>query len=110
MKTRNITTIITATALLGLAPVVLHAGEEPAADMAEKRASKFDKLDKNADGSLSKDEFMAAPNNQQNPERAAKAFAKMDQDANNALSKEEFVSAGNKKSKGGEQSGAADGE
>lgn len=109
MKTMNIT-IITATALISLAPVVLHAGEEPAADIAEKRAKKFDKMDKNADGSLSKDEFMAFPKNQQDPERAAKVFAKADKDANNALSKEEFTSAGGKKGKGGEKSGAAESE
>jgi len=46
----------------------------------------------------------------QDPERAAKVFAKADKDANNALSKEEFTSAGGKKGKGGEKSGAAEGE
>jgi len=109
MKTMNIT-IITATALISLAPVVLHAGEEPAADIAEKRAKQFDKLDKNADGSLSKDEFMAAPKNQADPEKGGRVFARKDKDANNALSKEEFTSAGGKKGKGGEKSGAAEGE
>lgn len=98
-------TMITATALISLAPVVLHAGEEPAADIAEKKAKRFDAMDKNADGNVSKDEFMATKKNQEDPERAGKVFAKLDKDANGILSKEEFLSGPDK---GKKRAGAPD--
>jgi hypothetical protein len=106
MKAIKTITIITATSLIALAPVALRAGEEPAADRAEKRAKAFDAMDKNADGNLSKDEFMATKKNQEDPERAGKVFAKLDKDANGILSKEEFVSGPDK---GKKKAGASDG-
>ena len=51
---------------------------------------RFKKLDTNADGSLSPDEFKASPMAQRNPERANEIFKKMDADANGSVSLDEF--------------------
>ena len=101
MKTLKTTILVTATAMLGISSAVLHADEDSGPDMAAARAKKFDLLDKNADGCLSKEESMATEKNQQNPERAAKGFERTDKDANGSLSKKEFVN-GPKGGKAGE--------
>lgn len=103
--------ILSVTALLGsLALVSLSHSAEPAANdegtKKSNRAVQFGKLDKNADGSLSKDEFMDRPSIKSDPasaEKAAKAFSKMDANGDGVLSKEEFVHAGKKG--GGEANG-----
>lgn len=51
----------------------------------------FKKLDANGDGSISKDEFKAAPFAQKDPERAEKGFEHRDKDKDGKLSKEEFT-------------------
>lgn len=51
----------------------------------------FKKLDANADGSVSKDEFKAAPFAQKEPEKADKMFAFKDTDKDGKLTKEEFL-------------------
>lgn len=50
----------------------------------------FKKLDANGDGSLSADEFKAAPFAKENPERAEKGFGMRDKDKDGKLSLEEF--------------------
>ena len=92
MKVANKARVIAiATTLLGWIPAALQAAENADADGAAARAKQFDALDKNADGSLSRDEFMAARKSVEDPERAAKVFAIRDTDGNGSLSKEEFV-------------------
>jgi Ca2+-binding EF-hand superfamily protein len=96
--------ILSVTAVLGsLALGSLSHSAEPAANDEDtkkgNRAVQFGKLDKNADGSLSKDEFMDRPSLKGDPasaEKAAKAFSKMDANGDGVLSKEEFVHAGQK--------------
>ncbi len=64
----------------------------PGGDGAKRNPEEaFKKLDANGDGSLSKDEFKAAPFAQKNPERAEKGFEAKDKDKDGKLSKEEFV-------------------
>jgi Ca2+-binding EF-hand superfamily protein len=77
--------------LLGWIPAALQAGENADPDGAAARAKQFDALDKNDDGSLSKDEFMAARKSVEEPERASKVFELRDTDGDGSLSKEEFV-------------------
>lgn len=51
------------------------------------RAGQFARLDKNADGSLTREEFSAC----REPEEAARFFTRRDTDANGALSREEYL-------------------
>jgi Ca2+-binding EF-hand superfamily protein len=84
---------------LALGPLS-HSAEPAANDEGTKksnRAVQFGKLDKNADGSLSKDEFMDRPSVKSDPasaEKVAKVFSKMDANGDGVLSKDEFVHAG----------------
>ena len=52
----------------------------------------FKKLDADSSGSVSLDEFKAAPRAQKNPERAEGVFKKIDEDSDGALTLEEFKS------------------
>lgn len=58
----------------------------------QDRAKLFANKDKNTDGKLSREEFLA---NQRDAEAAAGRFARFDKDDDNSLTKDEFVSAGN---------------
>jgi hypothetical protein len=51
----------------------------------------FKKLDSNADGTITKDEFNAGPMAKKDPERAAKMFGHKDKNKDDSLSKEEFM-------------------
>ncbi len=53
----------------------------------------FKKLDTNADGSLSLDEFKASPRGQKDPAKAEERFKKMDTDSNGSVSLAEFKAA-----------------
>ena len=79
---------------------------EPDAKKTEARAKVFPKLDKDHNGSLSPEEFKAAPQFNDKPERASKVFTRLDKDGNGSLSKEEFTSGAPKKDKdkGGKKS------
>ena len=57
---------------------------------AEER---FKKLDTNADGFLSKEEFMAGPFAQKNPDMAAKRYADMDKKGDGKVTLDEFKAA-----------------
>jgi arylsulfatase A-like enzyme len=57
------------------------------------RAALFDNKDKNHDGKLSYEEFMA---NQRDPEAAKKRFQQWDADKDGFLSREEFINGGGK--------------
>jgi hypothetical protein len=105
---KNHTLTLTLTTLL-LTAASLHAGETGATkpDMAEKRAAQFDRLDKNTDGALTKEEFMATKSGKSKPQQAAKAFARLDKDGNGSVSKDEFIQTPAKKP-AGDKAAAAD--
>jgi hypothetical protein len=92
-------------ALLALA-LPLHAEEEGAAGQGKKKpdpAKVFKKKDSNADGFLSKEEFVAGS---KDAAKAEAAFAKKDKDGDGKLSAEEFAAgpaAGGKKKKHAEE-------
>jgi iduronate 2-sulfatase len=53
----------------------------------------FDSRDKDKDGKLTKEEFLA---NQPDPDEAPKRFPRFDADGNGSLSREEFIKGGKK--------------
>ena len=55
------------------------------------RAALFQRKDKNGDGQLTREEFLA---NQPDPEEAPKRFIRFDVDGNGVLSRDEFIKAG----------------
>ena len=61
---------------------------------AQDRAALFAKKDKNNDGQLTRDEFLA---NQPDSDEAPKRFQTFDIDNNGVLSREEFITAGKPK-------------
>jgi hypothetical protein len=55
------------------------------------RKTMFTRLDTNGDGVLTRQEFMAGPNAQRNPDQAPQVFRRMDRNGNGTLSRQEFV-------------------
>ncbi len=70
---------------------MLPMGKDAPAKPALDRAALFLKKDKNQDGKLTHEEFMA---DQPDPPEAEKRWIKFDTDKNGELSREEFISAG----------------
>ena len=66
-------------------------GGKPGEGQRPNPEEMFKKLDTNADGSISKDEFKAAPFAQKEPDKADKMFGFKDTDKDGKLSKEEFA-------------------
>ena len=101
MKHIRIALVVVATSALLLPARAEEDADKPKADPAKA----FAKLDANTDGAVTKEEFMASPKAQKDPEKAAKKFTKMDADANGSLSLDEFKAwaqkpkDGNKKGK-----------
>lgn len=57
----------------------------------------FKKLDKDGNGSISKEEFMASPQAKKDEAKAGEAFGRKDKNSDGSLSKEEFIVAPKKK-------------
>jgi len=76
----------------GLKLLDLQAGK--AAKNKVDREALFAKKDKNADGKLTREEFLA---DQPDPKEAPKRFPKFDTDNDGVLTREEFVAAGTKR-------------
>jgi hypothetical protein len=80
-----------ATAVLAASALLMPARAEEGAEKPKPDPAKaFAKIDTNADGTATKEEFMASPKAQKDTEKAAKRFGKMDTDANGSLSLDEF--------------------
>ena len=77
-----------------------------------KGGKAFKKLDTDKSGSLSLEEFLAAPKAKKNPERANKVFKKIDADSSGEVTPEEFKAhkpgGGGKRKKGGDDAPAAE--
>jgi hypothetical protein len=98
-----------ATAVLATSALLLPARAEEGAEKTKPDPAKaFAKIDTNADGTATKEEFMASPKAQKDPEKAAKRFGKMDTDANGSLSLDEFK-AWAQKPKGGNKEATSSG-
>jgi hypothetical protein len=89
-----------ATAVLATSALLLPARAEEGAEKPKPDPAKaFAKIDTNADGTATKEEFMATPKAQKDAEKAAKRFTKMDADANGSVSLDEFKASAAKKDK-----------
>lgn len=101
--------LLTLTALLASASLALAAeGDRPKKPEDGKPGegkrnpeAVFKKLDANADGAVSKDEFLAGPRAKQDPAKAGEHFSRIDKDSDGKLSKEEFTAMA--KDKGGKK-------
>lgn len=82
------------------AKVQIHPGKDTAKPAASKskqdRAAMFESRDKNHDGKLTREEFLA---NQPDPEEAPKRFPKFDSNHDGVLSRDEFIGSGAAKAK-----------
>ncbi|MCX6910547.1 MAG: EF-hand domain-containing protein, partial [Verrucomicrobia bacterium] len=68
------------------------AGAKPTSNKPKQdRGAMFDKRDKDHDGKLTREEFLA---NQPDPDEAPKRFIQFDRNKDGVLSREEFVNAG----------------
>jgi Ca2+-binding EF-hand superfamily protein len=97
--------LITTLAALAVATSFTLGAEEakkPAAGAEKPKhdpAEVFKKLDTNADGSVSLEEFKAGPAGKKDAAKAEEIFKKKDKDSDGKLSLEEFSAAGGKKNK-----------
>ncbi len=89
-------------AILALAATLNAAeGDAKKPEAGKKKANPeemFKKLDKDSNGSISKDEFMAGPG-KKDAAKGAEMFGKKDKNSDGSLSKEEFIAAPKKKKK-----------
>jgi hypothetical protein len=91
----------TAFLVLAFSLTTLHAEEN-----AGTEDSRFQRLDTNGDGFLSKDEWMAIKSSRKDPKRANKRFARMDQNSDGQITQEEFLAPKNDKAGSPEQGSA----
>lgn len=68
-------------------------GDKPKATPEER----FKALDKDGNGSVSKEEWLAGPMGKKDATKAGEMFTRLDKDSNGSLSKEEMAGAGKKK-------------
>jgi EF hand len=90
--------------IITLLSVLAMAATVSAADGAAKKgdakgkgkadpAAAFAKMDKDGDGKVSKEEFMASPQAKKDATKAGESFTKRDKNSDGSLSKEEFMPA-----------------
>ncbi|HEY1051703.1 MAG TPA: EF-hand domain-containing protein [Prosthecobacter sp.] len=94
---KSITSIL---AILALAVTVNAADEKKPEEGAKKKANPeeaFKKLDKDANGSVTKEEWAASPQAKKDAAKAEKMFSGKDKNGDGSLSKEEFTAPGKKK-------------
>jgi Ca2+-binding EF-hand superfamily protein len=88
LNTMNITKTCLPTACLAITLTVTSLHGQQGADSADSR---FQRLDNNGDGFLSKDEWMKTKAARKDPKRAQKRFSRMDQNSDGQISQEEFL-------------------
>jgi Ca2+-binding EF-hand superfamily protein len=87
--------IITLLSVLAIAATV-NAADAPKKGKGDPAAA-FAKMDKDSDGKISKDEFMATPGAKKDAAKAGETFTKRDKNSDGFLSKEEMAPAKKKK-------------
>lgn len=96
---KSITSILS---ILALAATLNAAEGDKKPEAGKKKAPAnpeevFKKLDKDGNGSISKEEFLASPQGKKDAAKATEMFGKKDKNSDGSLSKEEFVAQGKKK-------------
>jgi len=92
---KAITTILS---VLALASFTLNAAEGDAPKKPKMSPEDaFKKLDKDSNGAVSKEEFLASPQAKKDAAKAEKMFTAKDKDANGSLSLDEYKAGGKKK-------------
>jgi hypothetical protein len=99
MKHIRIALVVVATSAFLLPARAEEGADKPKPDPAKA----FAKVDANADGTATKEEFMASPRGQKDPEKAAKKFTRMDADANGSVTLDEFKASASKQGKNDDQ-------
>lgn len=100
---QNMKKIITLLSVLAMAATVSAAegdakkkGDGKAKGKGDPAAA-FKKMDKDSDGKVSKEEFMATPQAKKDAAKAGESFGKRDKNGDGSLSMEEFAPAKKKK-------------
>jgi Ca2+-binding EF-hand superfamily protein len=82
--------IVTLLALAAIATVTVNA-QDAGKKKAPSPEEMFKKLDKDSNGSVSKEEFLASPGAKKDATKAEERFKKMDKNGDGALSMEEMT-------------------
>lgn len=88
-------------AILALSAVTTFAADgdapkKPEGDKGKPKASpeeRFKMLDKDGNGSISKEEWMAGPLGKKDATKAGEMFTRLDKDSNGSITKEEMAAA-----------------
>jgi Ca2+-binding EF-hand superfamily protein len=83
--------LTTTLALLAIAAVGVNAQDAGKKKAPMNPEEMFKKLDKDGNGSVSKEEFMASPGAKKDATKAEERFGKMDKNKDGSLSKEEMT-------------------
>jgi len=89
--------IATILAVLAVGGLTLNAADDAGKGKGKGKGAKvspeeaFKKLDKNSDGNVSKEEYMASPQAKKDATKAEESFKKRDKNSDGSLSKEEFL-------------------
>ena len=83
--------LTTTLALLAIAAVGVNAQDAGTNKAPMSPEEMFKKLDKDGNGSVSKEEFMASPGAKKDATKAEERFGKMDKNKDGSLSKEEMT-------------------
>lgn len=83
--------LATTLALLAITAVGVNAQDAGKKKAPMKPEEMFKKLDKDGNGSVSKEEYLASPGAKKDAAKAEERFGKMDKDKNGSLSLEEMT-------------------
>jgi len=100
---RIIVSLIVVACLLATANLSSAAEGDKKPKKPADPAAAFKKLDKNSDGAVDKDEFLARAKSDEAKEKMGKVFGRVDADGNGSISLEEWTKAHSKRAKGGDK-------
>jgi Ca2+-binding EF-hand superfamily protein len=83
--------LVTTLALLAIAAVSVNAQDAGKKKTPPNPEEMFKKLDKDANGKVSKEEFLASPGAKKDAAKAEERFGKMDKDKDGSLTLEEMT-------------------
>ena len=89
-------------AILALSAITSFAADgdapkKPEGDTGKPKGDRFKMLDKDGNGSISKEEWMASPMGKKDAAKAGEMFTRLDKDSDGSITKEEMAAAAKKK-------------